>query len=737
MAERFEFSPFEKQETQNIYSKLKEILSSSLMPGDENKMRAHLKRTVEGNAVHRDIFGLNPILCGLQTALIAVEEIGLRRDAVMAIMLHNSVENGFISVDEVKVHYGEAVARILHGLQRIGDLYKKNPVVESENFRNLLISFAEDMRVILIMIANRVNLMRQIKDNDNDEARRKVAEEAAYLYAPLAHKLGLYKLKSELEDLSLKYLEHDAYYMIREKLNATKQTRDNYIANFIKPVEEKLLQQGLHFHIKGRTKSIHSIWQKMKKQKCAFEGIYDLFAIRIILDSPIELEKMQCWQAYSIVTDMYQPNPKRLRDWLSVPKSNGYESLHITVLGPEKKWVEVQIRTERMDEIAERGVAAHWRYKGVKGETGLDEWLNNIRNILETSDDMQVMDQFKMDLYEDEVFVFTPKGDLFKFPKGATVLDFAYHIHSKIGNTCTGARINNKVVTFREPLHSGDQVEIMTSSVQKPKQEWLNIVKTSRAKAKNRLALKETQVKEGLFAKEMIERKFKNRKIELEESLMTRLIKKLRFKETSDFYRQIASGELDVNTVIEKYLELQGKEQHIIGDNMAQSADGYSLQGNTDLPSDRPGDDVLVIDQNLKGIDFQLAKCCQPIYGDKVFGFVTAGGGIKIHRCDCPNAPELRKRFGYRIVKARWSGKGSSKYSITLHVVGNDDIGIVNNLTSIISREEKLTLRSISIDSHDGLFSGNLVVMLDDTSKLEALIKKLKAVKGVLNVTRS
>ena len=737
MADRFEFSPFEKQETQNIYSKLKEILSSSLMPGDENKMRAHLKRTVEGNAVHRDIFGLNPILCGLQTALIAVEEIGLRRDAVMAIMLHNSVENGFISVDEVKVHYGEAVARILHGLQRIGDLYKKNPVVESENFRNLLISFAEDMRVILIMIANRVNLMRQIKDNDNDEARKKVAEEAAYLYAPLAHKLGLYKLKSELEDLSLKYLEHDAYYMIREKLNATKQTRDNYIANFIKPVEEKLLQQGLHFHIKGRTKSIHSIWQKMKKQKCAFEGIYDLFAIRIILDSPIELEKMQCWQAYSIVTDMYQPNPKRLRDWLSVPKSNGYESLHITVLGPEKKWVEVQIRTERMDEIAERGVAAHWRYKGVKGETGLDEWLNNIRNILETSDDMQVMDQFKMDLYEDEVFVFTPKGDLFKFPKGATVLDFAYHIHSKIGNTCTGARINNKVVTFREPLHSGDQVEIMTSSVQKPKQEWLNIVKTSRAKAKIRLALKETQVKEGLFAKEMIERKFKNRKIELEESLMTRLIKKLRFKETSDFYRQIASGELDVNTVIEKYLELQVKEQHIIGDNMAQSADGFSLQGNTDKNVDHQSDDVLVIDQNLKGIDFQLAKCCQPIYGDEVFGFVTAGGGIKIHRCDCPNAPELRKRFGYRIVKARWSGKGSSRYSITLHVVGNDDIGIVNNLTSIISREEKLTLRSISIDSHDGLFSGNLVVMLDDTSKLEALIKKLKAVKGVLNVTRS
>ena len=736
MAEKFEFTPFEKEETSNSYLRLKDSIGASLMPGDEEKMRAHLKRTVDEHVIHRDVFGLNPILFGLQTATIVVEEIGLRRDAVLAILLHPSVEDGFLSIDEVKVQFGESVARILHGLQRVGELYKKNPVVESENFRNLLLSFAEDMRVILIMIANRVNLMRQIKDNPNDEARRDVAEEAAYLYAPLAHKLGLYKLKSELEDLSLKYLEHDAYYMIREKLSATKETRDAYIASFIKPVEEKLLQQGLHFHIKGRTKSIHSIWQKMKKQKCAFEGIYDLFAIRIILDSPLELEKMQCWQVYSIVTDMYQPNPKRLRDWLSVPKSNGYESLHITVLGPEKKWVEVQIRTERMDEIAERGVAAHWRYKGVKGETGLDEWLNNIRSILETSDDMQVMDQFKMELYEDEVFVVTPKGDLFKFPKGATVLDFAYHIHSKIGNTCTGARINNKVVTFREPLHSGDQVEIITSSIQKPKQDWLNIVKTSRAKAKIRLALKETQVKEGLFAKEMIERKFKNKKIDLEESLMTRLIKKLRFKEVSDFYKQIADGVLDVNTVIEKYLELRNKEQGILGDNMAQSADGFSLNHGGESHEEKTNDDVLVIDQNLKGIDFQLAKCCQPIYGDKVFGFVTAGGGIKIHREDCPNAPELRKRFGYRIVKARWSGKGSSKYSITLRVVGSDDIGIVNNLTSIISREERLTLRSISIDSHDGLFSGNLVVMLDDTSRLEALIKKLKAVKGVMNVTR-
>ena len=736
MAERFEFLASEKEEIRELYTKWKDSIGSTLHPDDEAKIREHLKTTVEDNLLKRDVFGLNPILFGLQTAVIVVEEIGLRRDAVLAIMLHQSVTVGFLSVDEVKAKFGESVARILHGLQRIVELYSKNPVVESENFRNLLLSFAEDMRVILIMIAGRVNLMRQIRDNSNDEARRKVAEESAYLYAPLAHKLGLYKLKSELEDISLKYLEPDAYYMIKEKLHATKEVRDAYIKQFIEPVSQKLMQVGLKFHIKGRTKSIHSIWQKMKKQKCSFEGIYDLFAIRIILDSPFEQEKMQCWQVYSIVTDMYQPNPKRLRDWLSVPKSNGYESLHITVLGPEKKWVEVQIRTERMDEIAERGVAAHWRYKGVKGETGLDEWLNNIRGILENSDDLQVMDQFKMDLYEDEVFVFTPKGDLFKFPKGATVLDFAYHIHSKIGNTCTGARINNKVVTFREQLHSGDQIEILTSSIQKPKQDWLNVVKTSRAKSKIRLALKETQVKEGQYAKEIIERKFKNKKIDIEESVMTRLVKKLKFKEVSDFYKQIVDGTLDMNTVIEKYLELQQKDQNIIGDNMAKSADGFNIQTSQDIVNETANDDVLVIDQNLKGIDFQLARCCQPIYGDKVFGFVTAGGGIKIHREDCPNAAELHRRFPYRVVKARWSGKGSSQYCITLRVVGTDDIGIVNNLTSIISKEEKLKLRSISIDSNDGLFGGNLEVMLEDTSKLEALIKKLKSVKGVINVTR-
>ena len=672
-----------------------------------------------------------------QTAEILEEEIGLKGEAIEAVYLIPEIEAGHTTIEAVEADHGPQVARILHGLNRIQQLYLKNPVIESENFRNLLLSFAEDMRVILIMIADRVNLMRQIRDTKNVEAKLEVSQEAAYLYAPLAHKLGLYKLKSELEDLSLKYMEHDAYYMIREKLNETKASRDAYIAAFIKPVEEKVKAAGINCHIKGRTKSIHSIWEKMKKQKCGFEGIYDLFAIRIIIDCPEEKEKMQCWQAYSIVTDMYQPNPKRLRDWLSVPKSNGYESLHITVLGPEQKWVEVQIRTERMDEIAERGVAAHWRYKGVKGETGLDEWLTNIRSMLENAEGMEAMDQFKMDLYEDEVFVFTPRGDLFKFPVGATVLDFAYHIHSKIGNQCTGGRINGRVVSIRQLLKSGDQVEILTSSSQKPRQEWLTIVKTSRAKSKIRLALKETQVKEGLFAKEMLERKFKNRKIEQEESTMFHVIKKMGFKEVSDFYKQIADGTLDVNAVIEKYIEVRDGEKTITGDNQARSASEFELD-DSKIPGLNQGlsDDTLVIDRNLKGLDYQLARCCQPIYGDPIFGFVTINGGIKIHRQDCPNAPELRRRYGYRVVKARWSGKGASQYSITLRVIGNDDIGIVNNLTSIIYKDERLVLRSINIDSHDGLFSGNLVVMLEDTSRLEQLIKKLRTVKGVKQVER-
>lgn len=737
MEEKFEFTLEERRELGEITQRLKALVADEISEEDEAKVRKQLEEEIDGNKIRRDVFGQNPILLSFQTAELEVNEIGMKRDCVLAILLYNSVICGNMTVEDAEKMFGKSVAQIIHGLVRIHELYTTRPVIESENFRSLLLSFAEDMRVVLIMIADRVNLMRQIRDTQNTEAKTRAAEEASYLYAPLAHKLGLYKLKSELEDLSLKYLEHDAYYMIKENLNATKRSRDAYIEKFIAPLGEKLAGMGIKCYIKGRTKSIHSIWQKMKKQKCGFNGIYDLFAIRIIIDSPLSEEKMQCWQAYSLITDMYQPNPKRLRDWLSVPKSNGYESLHITVLGPENKWVEVQIRTERMDEIAEKGLAAHWRYKGIKSESGLDDWLKNIRAALENNDNLQLMDQFKMDLYEDEVFVFTPKGDLLKFPKGATILDFAYHIHSGVGNKCVGGKINGKNVPIREVLHSGDTVEILTQSNQTPKADWTNIVKTGRARAKIRQSLKELQIKDGLYAKEILERKFRNRKVEMEDSVMSHLVKRLGFKEMSDFYRQIVDEKLDANDIVDKYIEERNHEANLKYAGVVRSAEGFSLGGqNAEGSGFRSSDDELVIGQNLKGVDFSLAKCCNPIYGDPIFGFVTVSGGIKVHCQNCPNAPEMRKRFGYRIVKARWSGKGQSKYQISLRIVGNDDIGIVNNITNIISKEEKIVMRSINIDSHDGLFSGNLDVLIDDTLKLEALLKKLRTVRGVKSVER-
>lgn len=731
---------FTEEEKKQFFSKYKQLLRhlySFLKKEDLSKMKELMKRVVALDCYGRDKNGINGLLRNIDTALIATVEIGLKRTSVIALLLYRPVMKKIITLDEVKTTFDADVTLIISRLLKTSDLYARNTAVDSENFHKLLFSFAEDVRVILIMIADRLCLMRLGKQLKNDEDRKRLATEVSYLYAPLAHRLGLYTIKSELEDLSLKYLEHDAYYLIKEKLNATKKSRDEYIEKFIRPIDEKLKKAGLKFHMKGRTKSIHSIWQKMKKQHCGVEGIYDLFAIRIILDSALEKEKMECWQVYSIITDMYQPNPKRLRDWLSIPKSNGYESLHITVLGPENKWVEVQIRTERMDEIAERGLAAHWRYKGIKGgESGVDEWLNNIRSALENNDDLQLMDQFKMDLYEDEVFVFTPKGDLFKFPKGATVLDFAYTIHTNVGDHCIGAKINEKNAPLRQKLNSGDQVEILTANNQSPKQDWLNFVVTGKARAKIRQALKEMQAKQGAFAKELLERKFKNRKIEYDEPTMMHVIKKLGFKVVTDFYKSLADETTDINEVLDLYTEQQKIEAGLAEHTPAPSAENYNIPSEAELKA-KTNDDVLVIDQNLKGLDFSLAKCCQPIYGDDVFGFVTVNGGIKIHRQDCPNAQELRKRFGYRIVKARWAGKRGSQYPITLKVIGNDDLGIVNNITSIISKEEKISLRSISIDSHDGLFSGTLTVMLDDTSKLQLLEKKLKTIKGVKQVSRN
>ncbi|WP_414992003.1 RelA/SpoT family protein [Dysgonomonas sp.] len=672
----------------------------------------------------------------LNTVQIVINEIGLKKASVIANILYRPVMNNLLSIEQIEKKFDKEVADIVKGLTKVNDLEANQTTLESENFIKLLLSFAEDMRVILIMIANRLFLMRTAYETDESE-RLKLSIEASYIYIPLAHKLGLYNIKSEMEDLYLKYIDRSTYDYISAKLSESKAARDKYIEEFIAPIQEKLKETGLKYDMKGRTKSIFSINNKLKKQKVEFESIYDLFAIRIILDSPLPKEKAECWQVYSIITDLYQPNPKRLKDWLSIPKSNGYESLHITVMGPQSRWVEVQIRTRRMDEIAERGLAAHWKYKGVKSESNVDDWLTTLRETLESKGvaSNEKLEDFKLDIYDEEIYVFTPKGDLHKLPKGATVLDFAFSIHSKIGSTCMSGKVNGKNVSIRHKLNSGDQIEIMTSPNQTPKQDWLNIVTTSKAKNKIRQKLKEEANKQVEFAKEQLKRRFKNRKIDEDEGVMMRLIKKLGFKTVTDFYIKIAQETLDVNTVIDQYLDLEKREAEIHDKHEAVSAEEYIIQSSKTEQRSENGTDELILDKDLRGIDYTLAKCCNPIYGDEIFGFVSSQG-IKIHRTNCPNAHDMFSRFAYRVIPARWSGKSGSTYTIVLRVVGTDDIGIVTNLTSIISKEAGTNLRSISIESNDGLFQGNLSVTLQDTNTLDSLMKKLRTVRGVKSISR-
>ena len=623
-------------------------------------------------------------------------------------------------------------AEDIMAFERVHELESLNEeMLKTDNFRNLLVSQAADMRVVLLLIAGCVVMMRRVKDTEAKAAQRRLAIEAAHIYAPLAHKLGLYKLKSELEDLSLKYLETEAYYMIKEALNATKKSRDAYIENFLAPIHTMLQEAGLRYHMKGRTKSIHSIWQKMKKQKCGFEKVYDLFAIRIILDSAPNKEVAECWKVFSLITNKYESNLKRLRDWVTVP---GYESLHVTVLGPENKWVEVQIRTERMDEVAEHGLAAHWRYKGVKSsEGGVDSWLAGIRTALEEGRDPHVDDN--EGLKENSIYVFTPKGDLFKLPVGSTVLDFAYLIHSKVGNRCVGGIVDGKNVSLRQVLASGQRVEVLVSNNQQPRLEWLNLVVSGHAKSKIRQSLREIKSRDSAMGKEVLERKLKNRKLEWDESILNQLIKKLNYKEAGDFFADILDNKIDLNATLDTYVELQKRDAGVGERAEVKSAEEFNFREVVE-PISGASDDVLVIDRNLKGVEFQMARCCHPVYGDDVFGFVSVSGGIKIHRETCPNAHDMRTRFPYRIVKARWAGKGGSTYPITLHVVGQDDLGIVNNITSIIAKEEHIMLRNISIESNEGLFYGELTVMVDDTTQLNGLIKKIRTVRGVKAVSR-
>lgn len=724
----------EKKQYLSEYKRALHAVGESISPSDLTKLKTIIKASLKKNIYTQDSEKGDLLLLNINTVLIIIEEIGLKNASIIATMLYRPTVEGIITLKEVEQLFDKDIASIVGGLIKVNELENKQSTLASENYISLLLSLAQDMRVILIMISNCLYLMRNSKKY-SESFSTKLIVEASYIYIPLAHKLGLYKIKSELEDLSLKYTDREAYDFISLKINESKESRDQYIAEFIAPIEEKLKTTGLKYDIKGRTKSIFSINNKLKKQKIDFEYIYDLFAIRIILDSPLPKEKADCWQAYSVVTDLYQPNPKRLKDWLSIPKSNGYESLHITVMGQQSRWVEVQIRTHRMDEIAERGLAAHWKYKGVKGgESTIDDWLTNLRETLEnqTLESTEKLENFKLDLYDEEIYVFTPKGDLHKLPKGATVLDFAFSIHSKLGTTCVSGKVNGKNVPIRHQLSNGDTIEIITSPNQSPKQDWISFVSTSKAKNKIRQCLKEEANKQVEFAKELMKRRFKNRKIEEDESLMMRLIKKNGFKTVTDFYVKIADESLDVNNVIDQFLELGRKEAELHDKHETVSAGSYVINA---PENENRNDDELIIDKNLTGVEYKLAKCCNPIYGDNIFGFISVQG-IKIHRTNCPNASDMFTRFGYRIIPARWSGKSGSNYTITLRVIGNDDIGIVTNLTSIISKESGVNMRSISIDSNDGLFQGNISVMLNSTDMLNGLIKKLKTVKGVKQITR-
>ncbi|MBD5209781.1 MAG: bifunctional (p)ppGpp synthetase/guanosine-3',5'-bis(diphosphate) 3'-pyrophosphohydrolase [Bacteroidales bacterium] len=714
---------------------LYEQMSAQGIATEQMRHLARLLRTAsrEGHLQH-DRFGLSPVIHNLYTAHALCSRVSPDPKMVAAIMLRNLVNCEYLTLDDVKAEWGEDVAKLLGGLRNITGLYAKQVAVESDNFRRLLMTFAEDIRVIIIMIIDRLELMKLINHHPNERLVREVAYEANFLYAPLAHRLGLYAIKGEIEDMSLKYTNRKAFDDIAQHLNETKANRDAYIADFIKPVREKLDAAGIKYEIKGRTKSIFSIWNKLVKQKTDIAHIYDLFAIRIIIDTPPEREKADCWLAYSIVTDMYRPNPARMKDWISIPKSNGYESLHITVAGPDGRWVEVQIRTRRMDLVAEKGVAAHWRYKGIKSEGEMDTWMNKVRNILEGGAEgpMELMRNFKMDFYDKEVFVFTPKGDLYKLPLGATVLDFAFNIHSRLGCQCTGASVNGKNQKINYRLRSGDTVEILTSNAQSPKQDWLNFVVTSKARTKIRQTLNERSNQASELAKEMLQRRFKNRKIDLEEAPLMRTIKKLGYKTVTDFYNDIAKEVLDINTVIEAYEQSTEKRAAEVETRSA----GEFVLPTADDTATASTNDVLVIGNNIKGINYRLARCCNPIHGDEVFGFISSEGVVSIHRADCPNAIHMRRRYPYRVVPTRWSGKIGDQLATTLRVVGNDDIGIVTNISSIINKEKDVTLRAISIDSNDGLFQGHLSVGVNDVAALKTLIKKIKTIKGVKDVQR-
>jgi GTP pyrophosphokinase len=668
----------------------------------------------------------------LAVAQIVVTEVGLGPTSVVCALLHDVVEDTEITLDDIRQMFGDKVASIIDGLTKISGVFDQTSSLQAENFRKMLLTLSDDVRVILIKLSDRLHNMRTLDSMKRDK-QLKIASETLYLYAPLAHRLGLNAIKTELEDLGLKYTEPEIFDEITRKLISTQRERNRYINKFSLPVINALSEAGMEFDIKGRVKSIFSIRNKMRKQAIPFEEVYDIFAIRIILKVQPELEKSECWRAYSIVTDFYHPNPDRLRDWVSTPKANGYESLHTTVMGPDGKWVEVQIRTERMDEIAEKGYAAHWKYKESASENALDEWIAKIRELLENPDSnaLDFLDDFKLNLFAEEIFVFTPKGELKTLPFDATALDFAYEIHSHVGNRAIGAKVNNRLVPLSYAMKSGDQVEIISSNKQKPKEEWLNFVVTAKAKTKIKEALRAEKKKKAEEGKEVLLKKLEQWKVIPSKANMTRLMDFFDLPFVIDLHFRIATGSISM-----KHLRDAINTDGSIKSRVKAKAKGDHKTLEEIVKDVRGNAGTMVIGQGIDKIDYKIAPCCNPIPGDDVCGFITVDEGIIIHRTNCSNAIALMSNFAYRIVKAKWTNEEKISFLAGINVQGIDEVGIVNNITRIISNELNVNMRSLSFDSNDGIFDGTIMVFVNDTNHLTELIDKLKKVPGVQRAFR-
>ena len=720
----------EKDQILKAYRALLRALRPSLGKGDKKMIRLAFDMSMEAHKDMRRKTGEPYILHPLSVAQICAEEIGLGPLAIVCALLHDTVEDTHMTLDDIKSNFGEKASSIVDGLTKISGVFDKGTSLQAENFRKMLLTLSDDVRVILIKLADRLHNMRTLDSMKRDK-QLKIASETAYLYAPLAHRLGLYSIKTELEDLAMKYTEPEIYNEITSKVEQTKKERNKFINEFIVPIKEELDKQNFKFDIKGRSKSIHSIWSKMKRQGVTFEEIYDLFAIRIIIDSEEENEKSLCWKAYSIITDFYQPNPDRLRDWVSTPKANGYESLHTTVMGPNGKWVEVQIRSRRMDEIAEKGYAAHWKYKESSTESAIDEWIHKIRELLESPETnaLDFIDDFKLNLFSDEIFVFTPTGDMKTLPSGSTALDFAFEIHTDLGSKCIGAKVNHKLVPLSHKLRSGDQAEILTSNKQTPKEDWLGYVVTAKAKSKIKSALKDEKRKFADDGKEILVRKFRHLKIDFNNDNINELLAYYKIPSSLDLFYRIAKGVIDVHD-LKEFVDEKGS----IKVKTPQRIEPQSLE--TMVKNIRGSSDMLVIGENLEKIDYKLSPCCNPIPGDDVFGFITISEGIKIHRTNCPNAIQLMSNYAYRIVKAKWTNQQQIAFLAGVRMTGIDEVGVVNKISKVISSELKVNMRSISIDTDDGIFEGTIMLFVHDTHHLDKLIQKLKEIHGILTVSR-